>query len=361
MRRQHRIERDMHRAMEPMPRWPTDIHPPSQPQMSAGVNAPSRKNPVGPGTGHAIVAAMTPAVFDRRTVRQHRDRAAQRLAEHDFLFREAAQRLAERLDDINRSFPNVLELGAHGGVLSENLLGRNGIERIVRCDASARMVRGGTSCPAVVADEECLPYAPASFDLIVSSCSLHWVNDLPGALIQIRRALKPDGLFIGTLFGRATLNELREVLLEAELAECGGAGPRISPFVDVRDAGGLLQRAGFALPVVDADTITVSYSSAFDLMRDVRGMGESNAIAERRRCFTRRSTLLRAAAIYADRYADDQHRIPATFQIVTLTGWAPHESQPRPLRPGSAVHRLSDALGTAELSGGEKAGPGRGH
>ena len=303
---------------------------------------------------------MTPAVFDRRTVRQHRDRAATRLSEHDFLVREVAQRLAERLDDVNRTFRVALELGAHGDVLAESIAGRNGIEQLVRCDQSARMLTGGPA-PCVVADEEWLPYAPNSFDLIVSSLSLHWVNDLPGALIQIRRALKPDGLFIGALFGRATLAELREVLLEAELAECGGAGLRVSPFVDVRDAGGLLQRAGFALPVVDSDTITVSYSSALDLMRDVRGMGESNAVAERRRSFTRRSTLLRAAAIYADRYADEEHRIPATFQVVTLTGWAPHDTQPRPLRPGSAVHRLSEALGTAELSGGEKAGPGRSH
>ena len=304
---------------------------------------------------------MTPAVFDRRTVRQHRDRAARRLSEHDFLFREVAQGLAERLDDVNRTFRVALELGAHGDVLTESLAGRNGIEQIVRCDQSAPMVTCGRPASCVVADEECLPYAPASFDLIVSSLSLHWVNDLPGALVQVRRALKPDGLFIGALFGRATLSELREALLEAELAECGGAGPRISPFVDVRDAGGLLQRAGFTLPVVDTDTITVSYSSALDLMRDVRGMGESNAVAERRRSFTRRSTLLRAAAIYADRHADEEHRIPATFQVVTLTGWAPHETQPKPLRPGSAVHRLSEALGVSELSGGEKADPRRNH
>jgi len=304
---------------------------------------------------------MTPAVFDRRTVRLHRDRAASRLSEHDFLFREVAQRVAERLDDVNRKFRVALELGAHGDVLTENLAGRNGIEKLVRCDQSASMVKCGRPAPCVVADEEWLPYAPASFDLIVSSLSLHWVNDLPGALVQIRRALKPDGLFIGALFGRATLSELREALLEAELAECGGAGPRISPFVDVRDAGGLLQRAGFTLPVVDTDTITVSYSSALDLMRDVRGMGESNAVTERRRSFTRRSTLLRAAAIYADRYADEEHRIPATFQVVTLTGWAPHDTQPRALRPGSAVHRLSEALGATEMSGGEKADPRHGH
>jgi SAM-dependent methyltransferase len=304
---------------------------------------------------------MTPAVFDRRAVRQHRDRAASQLSEHDFLFREVAQRLAERLDDVNRNFRVALELGAHGDALTENLAGRNGIERLVRCDQSAPMVTRGGPASCVVADEEWLPYPPESFDLIVSSLSLHWVNDLPGALVQIRRSLKPDGLFIGALFGRATLGELREALLEAELAECGGAEPRVSPFVDVRDAGALLQRAGFALPVVDTDTITVTYSSALDLMRDVRGMGESNAVAERRRSFTRRSTLLRAAAIYADRYADEEHRIPATFQIVTLTGWAPHKDQPKPLRPGSAMHRISEALGAAELSGGEKADPRGSH
>ena len=303
---------------------------------------------------------MSATVFDRRTVRRHRDRAAAHLPEHDFLFREVAERLVDRLDDINRRFPLALELGARGDVLAECLTGHGGVEQLVRCDQSMRMVGAGECRSAlVVADEECLPYAPHSFDLIISCLSLHWVNDLPGALIQIRRALKPDGLFLAALFGQATLAELREALVEAELAECGGAGPRVSPFVDVREAGGLLQRAGFALPVVDTDTITVTYSSALDLMRDVRGMGESNAVVERRRTFTRRSTLLRAAAIYADRHADADHRIPASFQIATLTGWAPHDTQPRPLRPGQATHRLSTVLGGAEISAGEKAGPGR--
>src|SRR5215469_11853274 len=227
-------------------------------------------------------------VFDRRAVRHHRDRAARRLTAHDFLFREAASRLVERLDDINREFPVALELGAHGAILANELAQRRGIQTLVRCDLSAQMLRAGKKSGrcglAVASDEECLPFAPATFDLIISCLSLHWVNDL------------------------------RRALIEAELAESGGAGPRISPFTEVRDAGALLQRAGFALPVVDMDAITVSYRNALDLMRDLRGMGEANAAVERRRSFTRRSTILRAAAIYADQHADSSHRIPATFQ-----------------------------------------------
>lgn len=304
-------------------------------------------------------------VFDRRAVRRHRDRAARRLTAHDFLFREAASRLAERLDDVNRTFPLALELGAHGGILACELAERRGIETLVRCDLSRHMLRAGMGkksarCGlAVATDEEYLPFAPSTFDLIISNLSLHWVNDLPGALIQARRCLKPDGLFLAAMFGSDTLVELRRALIEAELAESGGAGPRISPFTDVRDAGALLQRAGFALPVVDIDAITVSYRSALDLMRDLRGMGEANATAERRRSFTRRSTILRAAAIYADSHADSSHRIPATFQILTLTGWAPDPAQQKPLRPGAAVHRLATALEAREFSFGEKATPGR--
>ena len=302
-------------------------------------------------------------VFDRRAVRRHRDRAARRLTAHDFLFREAASRLVERLDDIKREFPLALELGAHGAILANELAQRRGIQTLVRCDLSAPMLRAGKKAGrcglAIASDEECLPFAPATFDLIISCLSLHWVNDLPGALIQARRCLKPDGLFLATMFGSDTLVELRRALIEAELAESGGAGPRISPFTDVRDAGALLQRAGFALPVVDMDAITVSYRSALDLMRDLRGMGEANAAVERRRSFTRRSTILRAAAIYADRHADSSHRIPATFQVLTLTGWAPDPAQQKPLRPGSAVHRLATALDSHEIRVGEKATPGQ--
>ncbi|MBI3503729.1 MAG: methyltransferase domain-containing protein [Proteobacteria bacterium] len=292
------------------------------------------------------------AIFDRRTVRRHRDRAARHFADHDFLFQEVAERLVERLDDVARDFPRVLDLGARTGVLAPLLAGRSGIETIVQCDLSSTMMKAARARPCAgdaarlvaVADEEFLPFADGSFDLIVSCLSLHWTNDLPGALLQARRALKPDGLFLAAILGGETLGELRRALIDAEVAETGGAGPRVSPFADVRDAGALLQRAGFALPVVDADTITVSYENALDLMRDLRGMGEANAIVERRKDFTRRSTLLRAAAIYEDLFADEG-RMPATFQILNLTAWAPHASQPKALRPGSAAHRLAEALG----------------
>jgi SAM-dependent methyltransferase len=210
----------------------------------------------------------------------------------------------------------------------------------------------------VVADEEFLPFAAGTFDLVASCLSLHWVNDLPGALIQLRHALRPDGLLLVSLLGGETLHELRAALLEAEAEVTGGAAPRVSPFADVRDAGSLLQRAGFALPVVDADTITVSYPNALALMRDLRAMGEANALAERRRGFSRRGVLLRAAARYEERFADATGRVPATFKIITLTAWAPHEAQPKPLRPGSAAARLAAALGAVETPAGDKVGPG---
>ncbi|MEE9479386.1 MAG: methyltransferase domain-containing protein [Kiloniellales bacterium] len=299
-------------------------------------------------------------VFDRRLVRRHRDRAAPRLAEHDFLLREVAERLAERLEDVTRSFPLALDLGCHDGVLQRTLSGRGSVETMVQCDLSPAMAQAArrNGQPALAADEETLPFAEASFDAVFSLLSLHWVNDLPGALVQIRRALKPDGLFLAALLGGETLTELRGALMQAEIEEEGGAGPRVSPFADVAQAGGLLQRAGFALPVADVDSITVSYPDAFRLMQDLRGMGETNAVAAHRRTASRRATLMRAAALYGERHADQDGRLPATFQVVYLTAWAPHESQPQPLRPGSAKARLADALETEEQSAGEKADPG---
>ncbi len=296
-------------------------------------------------------------VFDRALLRQRRDRAAAGLRGHDFLFAEAAERLADRLDDVTRKFPVALDLGCHDGTLSRVLAGRGGIETLIQCDLSPAMARAaaGNGAPTLAADEETLPFAPRSFDLIVSVLSLHWVNDLPGALIQIRRALKPDGLFLGAFLGGATLTELRTALIEAELAEEGGASPRVAPFAGLRDAGGLLQRAGFALPVADADRITVSYPDALALMRELRAMGESNTLRARRRGFTRPSTLARAAAIYGEKFAQPDGRVPASFEIVTLTGWAPHPSQPQPLKPGSATTRLADALGAEERPAGDKA------
>ena len=208
----------------------------------------------------------------------------------------------------------------------------------------------------VAADEETLPFADGSLDLVASALSLQFVNDLPGALIQIRRALKPDGLLLAALIGGDSLRELRDAFAAAESEVEGGISPRVAPFADVRDLGALLQRAGFALPVVDADRLTVRYPSAFALMRDLRHMGATNVLRERRRSSLKRATLERMAQIYAERFADADGRLRATFEIVWLSGWAPHESQQKPLRPGSATHRLADALGTQERSAGEKAG-----
>ena len=216
------------------------------------------------------------------------------------------------------------------------------------------MIRSAETLPGrgtkLVADEECLPFGPGSFELVVANLSLHWTNDLPGTLIQVRQCLKPDGLFLGAMFGGETLHELRTALMQAEIELEGGASPRLSPLADLRDAGALLQRAGFALPVADVDRITVSYPHAFKLMKDLRGMGETNAIHTRRRNMTRRATLFRAAEIYQEMFGDRDGRIPATFDVLTLTGWAPDASQQQPLRPGSAQGRLADALGVAEQS-----------
>ncbi|MCH7554545.1 MAG: methyltransferase domain-containing protein [Proteobacteria bacterium] len=286
-------------------------------------------------------------IFDRTAVRRHRDRAAARLGDHDFLIREVAERLRERLGDIKRDFSCALDLGGAG---PEARL-------VVRGDLSPAMVARRPG-PRVVLDEEGLPFAPGCFDLVTSLLALHWVNDLPGALLQIRWSLAPDGLFMAAMLGGETLIELREALARAESEQEGGVSPRLSPTVDLQDMGGLLQRAGFALPVVDVDTITVTYADAFALMHDLRGMGETNALNQRRKRFTRRATLMAAAEIYRERFADADGRLPATFQIIWLTAWAPHESQQQPLRPGSAKTRLADALDAEEKPAGDKARPG---
>lgn len=293
-------------------------------------------------------------VFDPRAVRLHRARAARRPEAADFLAREAAERLAERLDEVSRRFPLALDLGCRDGLMAAALQGRGGIETLISADPAPAFAARSPR-PALALEPEALPFARATFDLVLSAISLHWVNDLPGALLQLRQALKPDGLLLVSLLGGETLAELRAALMEAEIEEEGGASPRVSPFADGRDLGGLLQRAGFALPVVDSDTVTATYSDALALMHDLRAMGESNAVTERRKTFARRATLARAAAIYQERHGAPDGRIPATFQIITLTAWAPHGSQPKPLRRGSATTRLADALGSVEKPTGEKA------
>ncbi len=266
------------------------------------------------------------APFDRALVRRHRARAAAGGLGAEFLVDAVAELLCDRLDDIKRRFPLALDLGCRAGSVRAALAGRGGIEVLIEADlapemAAAARARGGGPCLA--ADEEALPFGPMSLDLIVSNLALHWVNDLPGALIQLRRALKPNGLLLAAMLGGDTLVELRRALFEAETERDGGVSPRTSPLADHRDAGALLQRAGFALPVVDVDTITVTYPDAFRLMAELRAMGETNAVAARRRAPTRRATLMAAAARYAELFAGADGRIPATFQVILLTGWAP--------------------------------------
>ena len=279
-------------------------------------------------------------IFDRRLLRERRGRAVGDLHAHDFLLTEIAERLADRLSDIARRFPVALDLGARDGILGRTLQGRGGIETLIQSDASLVNARRGD----LVADEELLPFKQQCFDAILSNLSLHWVNDLPGALAQIRSSLKPDGLFLASLFGTGTLQELRTALMEAELAETGGASPRVSPFADLRDAAGLLQRAGFALPVADADAVTVTYGDFFALLRDLRGMGETNILIDRLKRPTRRTVFARAAAIYQERFADAEGRLPATFQILFLTGWAPDPSQQQPAKRGSGKTSLKDVF-----------------
>ncbi|MFN7417455.1 MAG: methyltransferase domain-containing protein [Alphaproteobacteria bacterium] len=297
-------------------------------------------------------SASPPRIFDRDLLRRRLDRAAPGYAGADFLKRRAAGDIVMRLEAIMRDFPRAVDLGARNGAFAQALADSDAAPRVgllVEADLSGRML-SGRSGMRVQADEERLPFAAASLDLIVSSLSLHWANDVIGALVQARLALKPDGLFIGALFGGATLTELRQALTAAELELTGGAGPRVSPFADPSDAAGLLQRAGFALPVADVDRVTVRYDHPMRLMADLRRMGETSVLAERHpRPLTRR-VLARALEIYARDFADPDGRLPATFEILTLTGWSPSETQQKPLRPGPAKVRLADALGGVEHS-----------
>ncbi len=295
-------------------------------------------------------------IFDRILSRRRRNRAAPNFGQFDFLQRRVGEMTADCLGDIRRQFPKALDLGCRTGQMAEILQGRSGIETLVQSDLSEAMAlraQDGISPLAIAADEEALPFAEQSFDLVISCLALHWVNDLPGALIQIRRALKPDGLFLAAFFGNATLAELRAALLDAETEMEGGASPRISPFADVRDGGDLLQRAGFVLTVANTETLEVSFPDPLALLADLRGMGETNAVIQRRRSFTRKSTLARAMALYQERHGDSDGRITATFEIIFLTGWAPGPGQRQPLAPGSGQVSLTQVLS----DGGGKSKP----
>jgi SAM-dependent methyltransferase len=266
--------------------------------------------------------AAPPLLFDRALHRKRLDRAAAGYAGADFLQRRAADDVAERLAAIMRTFAVGVDLSARGGAFREALGGSERVGFLVEADLSHRML-DGRSGPRVVLDEERLPFADASLDLAVSTLGLHWTNDVVGALIQLRRALKPDGLFIGAFLGGVTLTELRQSLVAAESEILGGAGSRVSPFADTRDAAGLLQRAGFAMPVADVDTVTVTYDHPLKLVFDLRQMGETSVLAERHPKKLTRGLLERTFEIYFQRFAGDDGRVPATFEIVTLTGWSP--------------------------------------
>jgi SAM-dependent methyltransferase len=274
-----------------------------------------------------------------------------------------AAEFAERLRVVVRRFDLAADIGTSTAAVRTALAGVGSIGTMIAVDPiidAGRGLAGDHATPArlrVVADEEALPFAAASLDLVVSGLALQAVNDLPGALVQIRRILKPDGLLLAALFGGDTLTELRQSFAVAESELEGGVSPRVAPFPDLRDMGGLLQRAGFALPVTDADRVTVRYATPFALLRDLRRMGAGNPLTERRRVPLRRTTLMRAMEVYAARFADADGRVRASFEIVWLSGWSPHESQQQPLRPGSAKARLADALGTREIGTGEKPQP----
>ena len=298
-------------------------------------------------------------VFDRRLLRERRARALA-LGPATFLIERVVADFGERLATILRRFELALDLGTPTDDLRRVLAESGKVGTIVAGSPGAHP-RDDETAPdvakfRVVSDEELLPFADGSLDLVVSALALQFVNDLPGTLIQIRRALKPDGLLLAALLGGDTLTELRQAFAAAETEVEGGVSPHVAPFADLRDLGGLLQRAGFALPVTDVDRLTVRYATAGALMHDLRRMGATNSLVARRREPLKRTTLARMTEIYRERFADPDGRIRATFEIVWLSGWAPHVSQQQPLRPGTARKRLADALGVDEMSAGEKTG-----
>ena len=290
-----------------------------------------------------------PALFDRSRIAQNRDRASLRYRNYAFLKARESSQLLERLADVSRQFPNALDIGAHDGQAAEALLESPQVGEVTALEMSPAMVASmvAKGLNAIQGSEESLPFEPAAFDLATSVLALHWVNDLPGALAQIRTVLKPDGLFLGCLFGGGTLNELRTSLIEAESSLTGGISPRISPLPGLQDMAGLMQRAGFALPVADVERVTVRYSNPLKLLDDLKGMGEQAAFAQRegqeRRPLSRRM-LARMAEVYQDRFSDPDGKVRASFEIVWLSGWAPAASQPKPLRPGSGKFSLADAV-----------------
>lgn len=280
------------------------------------------------------MSQLPPRLFDPDLLALRRARAAAGGDSADFLREAVAAEATERLAEVNRRFTAPAVVGPRGEVWAE------------------AMVRAGQPAPRLVPDTEVLDLEPEAHDLVIHALALHWANDPVGQLVQCRRALRPDGLLLAASFGGGTLGELRAALAKAEAAETGGLSPRIAPMAEIRDFGSLLQRAGLAMPVADGQRLVVAYSDPLALMRDLRAMGETNVLLERLRRPTRRTVFARAAALYAEEFGTGEGRVRATFEVIWLTGWAPAAGQPKPLRPGSAVQRLADALGAEERHAG---------
>lgn len=289
-------------------------------------------------------------IFDRVLVKHKRQRATDNFRNHNFLFQWSRNQLSDRLNDVNRTFDTALHIGSRAPITKHEKIGS-----LITLDLPNTPVE--PCAPYIQASEEFLPIAPKSMDLILSNLNLHTVNDLPGALLQIRNSLKDDGLFMASIFGGETLHELRKSMADIELSMFGGISPRVAPFADKPQMGGLLQRANLSLPIIDSDIITVTYDNVFKLLHDIRGMGEGNSIIERSKAPLNKEFFMRLAQKYHDDFAEKDGRIVASFEIIFLHGWAPHSSQQKPLRPGSAEKSLAEALGSTEIKTGEKAAP----
>jgi len=334
-----------------MPRGPLTIERGGQKKSPAERrNALARAPRVGISLAMPSPPPAPPHIFDRARLAARRQRLAPNFADYGFLRQRVIADLESRLDDTPRKFARGLELGAAGGELSARLLASGKAGEMVAADTAPAFLDAACArgLESVLADEEDLDFPPESFDLIAAPLSLHWVNDLPGALARIRRILKPDGLFVGALFGAGTLTELRSVLTDAETELTGGLAPRLSPLPGLRDMAGLLQRAGLALPVADRDTVTVRYADPLRLLSDLKGMGERAAFTRGHGRPLPRRVLARALELYRERYAAADGRVPATFEIVHVLGWAPAPGQPQPLKPGSAKVSLADAVRRAQ-------------
>jgi NADH dehydrogenase [ubiquinone] 1 alpha subcomplex assembly factor 5 len=300
------------------------------------------------------MSSAPPHLSDMQALTAHRNRAAAGFAEFSFLKQLGVDRLVERLSLVKRSFADILDIGCHAGemvsALSDSAIYHHNmrftqIELAQNFADIASRNNAHTLCSGMMP----LPVGPAQFDAITSAMFLHWIDDLPGLLTQARLALRPDGFFVANMLGGRSLQELRQVLVAAESELFGGMSPRTLPMADIRDLGGVMQRAGFSLPVIDAELVTVTYPDMFRLMADLRGMGEQNALVARSRTFTSKALFMRAAEIYRDEFGTEDGQIGASFELITLTGWSPAPSQPQPLAPGSATRRLADAVDSTEI------------